>query len=54
VRGPRQSLLFGVNPLDPIAFTAMSVVLVAAAVVASYVPARRVAAVDRAETLRGE
>jgi predicted permease len=49
-----QSLLFGISPLDPITFTAMAVVLAAAAVLASYLPARRAAAVDPAETLRAE
>ena len=49
-----QSLLFGISPLDPIAFTAMPVVLAAAAVLASYLPARRAIAVDPVETLRAE
>jgi len=49
-----QSLLFGISPLDPITFTAMPVVLAAAAVLASYLPGRRAAAVDPVETLRAE
>ena len=49
-----QSLLFGISPLDPLTFTAMPVVLAAAAVLASYLPARRAVAVDPVETLRAE
>lgn len=49
-----QSLLFGISPLDPITFTAMPLVLAAAAMAASYLPARRAVAVDPAETLRAE
>jgi predicted permease len=48
------SLLFGISPLDPLTFTAMPVVLAAAAMLASYLPARRAAAVDPVETLRAE
>jgi putative ABC transport system permease protein len=48
------SLLFGTTPLDPIAFVAMSAVLAAAAVLASYLPIRRALAVDPAEILRAE
>jgi putative ABC transport system permease protein len=48
------SLLFGVTPLDAATFAAAAGVLVVAALAASYVPARRAAAVDPVETLRGQ
>jgi putative ABC transport system permease protein len=49
-----KSLLFGISPLDPQTFATVPVVLVAAAVLASYLPARRAAAVDPVEALRAE
>jgi putative ABC transport system permease protein len=49
-----QSLLFGVTPLDPLTFTAMTVVLGAAVVLATYLPARRAVGVDPVETMRAE
>jgi predicted permease len=49
-----ESLLFGVTPLDPVTFTTMPIVLAAAAVLASYLPARRALAVDPVETMRSE
>jgi ABC-type antimicrobial peptide transport system permease subunit len=49
-----KSLLFGVTPLDPITYAVMSVVLLMAALLACYFPARRAAAVDPAESLRAE
>jgi predicted permease len=49
-----KSLLFGVTPLDPMTFAVMPVVLVVAALVACYLPARKAAAVDPVETLRAE
>jgi len=52
--GLMKSLLFGIRPLDPLTFAVVPVVLVAAGMIASYVPARRAAAVDPAVTLRGE
>jgi putative ABC transport system permease protein len=48
------SLLFGVTPTDPIAYVAALAVVIAAALLASYVPARRAANVDPIETLRAE
>jgi predicted permease len=47
------SLLFGVTPVDAPTFAAAATVLVIAALAASYVPARRAAAVDPVVTLTG-
>ena len=49
-----QSLLFAVEPGDPTSFAAATALLVAVALSASYLPARRAASVDPAITLRGE
>jgi ABC-type antimicrobial peptide transport system permease subunit len=48
------SLLFGVGPLDPVVYAAVTLALVIAAALASYVPARRAAGADPAEALRAE
>jgi predicted permease len=49
-----QTLLFGISPLDPVTFAAVPIVLVVAAALASYLPARRTAAVDPVVALRAE
>jgi putative ABC transport system permease protein len=49
-----RSLLFAVSPTDPITFATAAWVLLAAALVACLVPARRAAAVDPVEVLRDE
>ncbi|MBL8961192.1 MAG: ABC transporter permease, partial [Gemmatimonadetes bacterium] len=46
------SLLFGVSPLDGVTFVVMTAVLTAVALVASYLPARRVARADPMLALR--
>jgi len=48
------SLLFGIKPLDPLTYIASGVLIVTAAMAASYVPARKAASVDPMETLRSE
>jgi ABC-type antimicrobial peptide transport system permease subunit len=48
------SLLFGIEPLDPAAYFAAIGVIVASAALASYLPARRAAAIDPVETLKAE
>jgi hypothetical protein len=49
-----EKLLFGVTPLDVVAFTAAPTVLLAVALVACLVPARRAAAISPTEALRCE
>lgn len=49
-----RSLLFGVNPTDVISLTAATLAILFVAILASYLPARRAAAVDPAVTLRAE
>ncbi|HKV26556.1 MAG TPA: ABC transporter permease [Candidatus Acidoferrum sp.] len=48
------SMLFGLNALDPIAFLAVPLFLLLVALIASYVPARRVMRVDPVVALRYE
>jgi len=48
------SLLFNVNPVDPVTYGAVSIGLVFTAWLASYVPSRRAATIDPVDALRAE
>ena len=49
-----RTLLFGIRPLDPLSFAVVPLVLVAAAMLASYLPASRVSAINPADVLKAE
>jgi len=48
------SLLFGVNPIDPVTYVVVAALLMLAAALASYVPARRASSVPPSEALAAE
>ncbi len=47
-------VIYGVSPADPLTYAVVAVTLVSVALLASYVPARRAAAVNPVEALRAE
>ena len=48
------SMLMGVKPIDPLTYAGMAAVFFAIAALASWLPARRAAALDPTVALRGE
>jgi putative ABC transport system permease protein len=48
------SMLFGVQPRDPLTFAAVALLLIAIALAACYFPARRATAIDPVIALRDE
>ena len=48
------SLLFGISALDPITYGTVSLALIAAAALASYMPAHRASRINPVDALRGE
>jgi len=49
-----RSLLFGVSPLDPVAFGGAAILFGVVSLAASYLPARRATRVDPMRALRAE
>jgi macrolide transport system ATP-binding/permease protein len=54
VAGFLRKLLFGVSPWDPATMAAIAAILAVTSLFASFIPARRAAAVDPVEALRAE
>jgi len=54
LRALMSTLLCGITPLDPVTYVAVPLVVGAATVLASYLPARRPTSVDPVEALKAE
>jgi ABC-type antimicrobial peptide transport system permease subunit len=49
-----QRFLFGVTPTDPLAFTSVTLLLMAIGLMAAWLPARRATRIDPYDALRAE
>ena len=49
-----KAILFGISPIDPPTYAAVPIVLLVAAILASYIPASRAARVDPVDALKAE
>jgi putative ABC transport system permease protein len=49
-----ETLLFAVEPTDPMTFVSVSVLLIFVAMIGSYIPARRATRTDPSVSLRSE
>jgi putative ABC transport system permease protein len=52
--GLMKGLLFGISPRDPLSFLLAPIVLIAVALLAAYIPARRAAHISPVDALRAE
>jgi ABC-type lipoprotein release transport system permease subunit len=49
-----RNYLYGLSPFDPVAYLQVAAILLTAALLATWIPARRAARIDPAETLRAD
>ena len=48
------SMLYGLSPVDPVTYSAIAVLVIGVALMASYAPARRALRIDPTEALRAD